>query len=423
MEPNAIFNITVCAIGIAFFLIHAVNILLKKDKRKDEISLLIFFLFTAFHLSIYLAYTFLKSAFPSDALIMGFYTAFYTMNNLELLFFFLYAIHYIAPKKKVADILSIINFSMLGVFLILDFINLFTHFFFYAENGAYVRAPTMFLSQGYQFLAFGIVFVLALSDKRLDRTEKTAFALYCFLPIVAIVLQNLLPGYAIAYLSIIVSIEILFLFASQRKNAALEEQARKAKEAELLLMASQIQPHFIYNSLSAVSTLIEIDPKKAQKALDDFTEYLRMNLSVLSDTRLVLFNDELHHVELYLSLEKVRFEERLNVIYEIESRDFLLPPLTLQPLVENAVKHGILRKAEGGTVVIRAYEDDSSHRIEVSDDGVGFDTNLPKEKGHIGLENVRYRIQSMCDGKLLIESEVGSGSKLTIILPKGGKYL
>ena len=420
VNEKAVFNATICILGIAIFLIHAIGLLFKKGKRKDESAILTFFLFTAFHFAAYLTFTLIKLHYTSDNFIMAWYTAFFIMNNLELLFFVLYTTAYLSLQGKAKRVLLIVNYSLLAVFILLDFANLFGRFFFSASGGEYVRAGTMAFSQGYQFVVITIVLFLSITDKKLNPVEKTAFLIYCLLPLVAIIVQNLNPGYAIAYLSIVVSAEVLFLFTSVRKNAELEAEARKNKEAEIRLMSSQIQPHFVYNALSSISTLILVDPEKAQKALDDFTEYLRTNLSLLSDTHCILVSEELRHVETYLELEKVRFDERLRVEYDIRCKDFLVPPLTLQPIVENAVKHGILKKLEGGTILIRTYEQEDAYVAEVIDDGVGFDPEGLKDdgKGHYGIQNVSYRIASMRQGELSIESHIGKGTKVIMTFPK-----
>ena len=288
--------------------------------------------------------------------------------------------------------------------------------FFYSENGVYTRAKLMIISQGYQFVAFAIVFILAIFSKKLKIAEKIAFAVYCILPLFAIIIQNLLPGYAIAYLSIIIAIEILFLFVNVKKNIQLIDEANKTKEAEVKLMVSQIQPHFIYNTLSSISTLIKIDPNKAQKGLDDFTEYLRANLTSISETGLVSFENELRHIQTYLSLEKIRFDERLNVNLDIQSKNFKVPPLSIQPIVENAVKHGILQKLEGGTISIKTYETEEANIVEISDDGIGFDTKDPSfyKGNHIGISNIRYRLSTMCHGEMSIDSVVDKGTTVTV---------
>ena len=416
MDVKSTFNAAVCIIGIALLLIHTLDLVLKKNKRKDENNLLIFIVFTVVHFATYLTFTFIKAYYTSDPLIICFYTTFFIMNNVELLLLFHYTLSYIPISKKTKKIVSLINIVVFSAFVISDIVNIFTHMFFYSENGVYTRAKLMIISQGYQFVAFAIVFILAIFSKKLKIAEKIAFAVYCILPLFAIIIQNLLPGYAIAYLSIIIAIEILFLFVNVKKNIQLIDEANKTKEAEVKLMVSQIQPHFIYNTLSSISTLIKIDPNKAQKGLDDFTEYLRANLTSLGETGLTSFENELRHIETYLSLEKMRFDERLNVVLDIKVKDFLVPPLTIQPLVENAVKHGILKKIEGGTITIKTYEDEEAYFVEIIDDGIGFDTKDPsfKSKEHVGLNNVNYRLSTMCRGELIFNSVVDKGTTMVV---------
>ena len=132
----------------------------------------------------------------------------------------------------------------------------------------------------------------------------------------------------------------------------------------------------------------------------------------------VHFSKELKHIENYLKLEKLRFGDDLNIVYDIHEMDFFLPSLTVQPLVENAVKHGICEKEDGGTLTLRTYKDVETIVIEVIDDGIGFDieNSVRQEDGrsHIGIENVRNRLKQMCDGRLTIRSSHGKGTVATI---------
>ena len=420
MPGNAIFNATVCIMGIAILMIHVVNLILKKNKRKDENRLLIFLVFTVVHFATYLTFTLIKIIYTSKAYFIGFYTTFYIFNNIEVFLLFIYMLSYVELLPKAKKTLFIINWLLFSSFVVLDIINIFTGIFFTANETKYIRSSTMFISQGYQFVMLAIVFFIALTNKKLVLREKIAFALYCLLPIVAIALQNAFGGYAIAYLSIIVAIEILFFFVNVSKNVQLAQEKEKNKEAQIKIMMSQIQPHFIYNSLSAISTLITIDPPKAQKALDDFTAYLRHNLSSLTETKLIPFEDELKHIETYVSLEKVRFNERINMIYDIKARDFYVPALSIQPIVENAIKHGILKKVDGGTVTFKTYETDKAYIVEVIDDGVGFDVMNyeDNQNKHFGLNNIKSRLKNMCRGELNLTSETGKGTKAIVTLYK-----
>ena len=419
MENSYIFNATVCIIGILMFIVHIISIILKKNKRKDEMCLLDFFIFTILHFSIYLAFTFIRMSYSSNGFIIAFYTSFYIMNNIELLLLFRYMKNYTELPNKIGKTLYIINLSSFTIFCILDIINIFTGIFFTAENGVYLRSNTMIISQGYQFIMFTAIFVTAVASKKLNPREKIAFALYCVLPFIAIILQNVFKGYAIAYASIIVAIEVLFVFIGVEKNFQISMQKEKIRDAQINIMLSQIQPHFVYNSLSAISTLITIDPEKAQEALDNFTEYLRRNLSSLTDVKLIPFEDELKHIETYISLEKLRFDDRINIIYDLKTTDFNVPVLSIQPIVENAIKHGILKKVEGGTLKISTYEEEDSYVIVIEDNGVGFNNDdVKKEENHYGIDNIKYRIKNMCNGSLDIKSVINKGTIATITLKK-----
>ncbi|MBQ9276558.1 MAG: histidine kinase, partial [Clostridia bacterium] len=330
MSNNVIFNVTVCIIGILIFTIHAVNIIIKKQKRKDERSLLDFLVFTIIHFSTYLVFSIVKNYYTSDAYVIAFYTIFYIMNNIEVLLLLRYMLSYVDLETKTIKAIAAVNISLFVAFFVLDIVNIFTGIFFGAENGEYQRSKFMIISQGYQLVVFATVFIVTVFNKKLVAREKISFAIYCLLPAVAIVLQNAFKGYAIAYASIIFAVEILFLFLNVQKNIALSKEEEKNKEAQIKLMLSQIQPHFIYNSLSAISTLITIDPDKAQEALDDFTEYLRHNLSSLTETRLINFKDEMKHIRTYISLEKLRFNDRINIVYDIQTENFSVPPLCIQ---------------------------------------------------------------------------------------------
>jgi two-component sensor histidine kinase len=321
---------------------------------------------------------------------------------------------------KIGKAVNIVNYTLFFAFIALDILNIFTGFFFTAENGVYLRSKTMILSQGYQFVMFVMIAVVTSTDKKLNKREKTAFALYCFLPFVAIILQNIFKGYAIAYASIIIAIEVLFFFVNVQKSIDLAKEEEKNKDAQIKLMLSQIKPHFVYNSLSSISTLITLNPDKAQAALDDFTEYLRHNLSSLTETRLIPFEDELKHIKTYVSLEKMRFNERITVNYDINAVDFSVPPLSIQPIVENAIKHGILKKLEGGTISIKTFATAHNYVVEVIDDGVGFDMQRlnADDNVHVGINNVKFRIKN-CGGEVAVQSEVGKGTVVTVTFLRG----
>ena len=424
MEPNVVFNMTVCLLGALILLIHIVNLLLKKNRRKDERTLGIFFIFTMVHFLTYFAFSLINQHLvnigkPSDTLIITFYTIFYIMNNIEVFLFYQYLSSYINHPSKPKQVINIVNLVLFSAIVITDIINIFTRMYFTSINGVYTRNDYMLLSQIYQFVILAISFFIVLFEKSLNHREKIGFSIYLALPAISIILQNIFKGYAIAYVSLLLAVQVLFLFLNVEKNIKIEEDEKKLKDAEVKIMMSQIQPHFVYNALSSISTLITIDPHRAQKALDDFTDYLRMNLSTLTQTKLVPFEDELKHIKTYAELEKLRFGDRLKVVYDIKALNFDVPPLSVQPMVENAIKHGILKKIEGGTVRFSTYEEDDAYIVIISDNGVGFDINkVDFEGNHFGLNNVRHRIRTMCHGDIKFESELNKGTTVTITFYK-----
>ena len=190
------------------------------------------------------------------------------------------------------------------------------------------------------------------------------------------------------------------------------------KESRISIMLSQIQPHFIYNTLGTIERMCLKDPQKAFDLVRNFSLYLRGNFSELDSVTPIRFSEELKHVEYYVNIEKVRFPD-MSIEYDVEATEFVLPALSVQPLVENAIKHGLMRLESGGTVLVRSYETPTHFCVEVKDDGVGFDTSLPiDEKMHVGLRNIRGRLNAMVNGDLILESKPGVGTKAVIMIPK-----
>ena len=189
-------------------------------------------------------------------------------------------------------------------------------------------------------------------------------------------------------------------------------------ESRISTMMSQIRPHFIYNTLGSIEQLCELDPPKAGELVHNFAKYLRGNFGELDNPRPIFMSQEMEHVRHYISIEKVRFPD-MTFSFEMNSEDFCLPALTVQPLVENAIKHGLMKLEKGGMIRVISYETDNDYCICVEDDGVGFDTGkLLDEKKHIGIRNIRDRLKVMVGGKLEIESTQGVGTKVLITIPK-----
>ena len=181
---------------------------------------------------------------------------------------------------------------------------------------------------------------------------------------------------------------------------------------------TQIQPHFLFNTIATFKALCRKDPEKAGELADKFGTYLRQNLDSIDTTELIPFEKELEHTRLYSEIEMVRFEN-MCVNYDIEDKDFLIPSLTVQPLVENAIRHGV-RIREEGIITVHSYLQAGNHVICIEDNGVGFDPDRIDDdhRQHIGIRNVRDRIEMLCGGSLEISSRMNEGTVVTVRIPQ-----
>ena len=226
-------------------------------------------------------------------------------------------------------------------------------------------------------------------------------------------------GLAITMAYQIVSL-ILDLHKQYKEAIRYQQVQKELYEAKVSVMISQIQPHFMYNALTSIAMMCQIDPDTAQEATVTFADYLRGNMDSLKQTKPVPFETELEHLKKYLYIEKLRFANLLNIEYDIQTTGFYLPLLSIQPLVENAVKHGVGMKEDGGTVKISTRETETSYEVVIEDDGVGFDVNEQKDDGrsHVGMENTKKRLHDMCGAQVVITSVIGEGTTARVILPK-----
>ena len=226
-------------------------------------------------------------------------------------------------------------------------------------------------------------------------------------------------GLAITMAYQIVSL-ILDLHKQYKEAIRYQQVQKELYEAKVSVMISQIQPHFMYNALTSIAMMCQIDPDTAQEATVTFADYLRGNMDSLKQTKPVPFETELEHLKKYLYIEKLRFADLLNIEYDIQTTGFYLPLLSIQPLVENAVKHGVGMKEDGGTVKISTRETETSYEVVIEDDGVGFDVNEQKDDGrsHVGMENKKKRLHDMCGAQVVITSVIGEGTTARVILPK-----
>ncbi len=207
------------------------------------------------------------------------------------------------------------------------------------------------------------------------------------------------------------------LYSTKRRLT--EQEDLKVKNLRAAMMLSQIKPHFMYNTLSAIEGMIEDDPQAARKLLLQFSKYMRGNIDSVSSRNMNTIEEELNHVKAYADIITVCYRGNITFSYNIEDVDFDLPALSIQPIVENAVKHGIILGSGFGNVHIEITQECDAYVILVADNGCGFDIDVARaKKVSAGLRNVEFRIQAKCNGSVYIDSSVGKGTTVEIRIPK-----
>ena len=352
----------------------------------------------------------------------------YFFGTLEVFFFWLYSFRCFGSGRT-ERILTLFLIVFTSVYTALILVNPFYTVFFSVTPEGYIAyrnqdlLTTMFLSVDY------CVFLLYILTRKCALRKKLAFTCYTLTPLVMILISLALisrsadrqQSYdALTLFIILIPLYLVFFryFADQQRKLLSADRA--LNDARVDLMLSQIQPHFIYNSLTAIIGLIDIDPEQAKYSIVSFSDYLRVNLEALKEVKLIPFEKELEHCRTYLQFEQLRFDD-LRVEYDIAARDFYLPVLTVQPIVENAVKHGVSANRDGGTVRLSTADRGSFVEIRVEDNGVGFDASAAElgDSHHVGLANVRSRLAAH-GGTLRVESGPEQGTCVTIQLPKTG---
>lgn len=253
----------------------------------------------------------------------------------------------------------------------------------------------------------------------LTNRKAITFIVFELLVLCTVALDLVLEHATFAYSVVIFSMILIYVSVQVEYERAQEERLVRQRVA---IMLSQIQPHFLYNVLTGIRVLCRMDPKKAETALLDFTSYLRSNLGSLQEEGCIPFSQELEHVRHYTELEKMRYGEELQVRFITPVTEFSLPALTLEPIVENAVRHGVMQRHGGGTVTVRTEQEAARYVITVTDDGVGFDVKTLCAMGpeHVGIANVGERLMSVCGGRLEIRSVPGEGTVVELSIPKEG---
>ena len=356
--------------------------------------------------------------------------------SYEIILSFIYATTYIMKLALLMHIVRSLNLKISdnfmvfvsGLFLICVFLPQFL------TEIIYDSANYMFLQAVSYVIDIYLIYKISSQVAKKKRFAKSFLLATCIL-IASLVIDNyFINGYisknvefvfpvgGTIFILIVLLIQIVRIgeaYVAEKHNAELKEELA---DINMRLMLSQIKPHFLYNALNTIKYLIKKDPKTAEQVVVKFSKYLRANMDSLTQKTPLPVEKELDHVANYTDIEQHRFGNRLNVVYEIGCKNFVILPLTIQPIVENAIKHGINQKPEGGTVTIKTYDDDEFFYVDITDDGVGFDVNQKPdendERSHVGVSNIKTRLKEMLKATVEVESTIGVGTKVLVKIPK-----
>lgn len=304
----------------------------------------------------------------------------------------------------------------------------FTHALYYLDaHNVYQRSWGYWVWQAVTVLTFvfaGIVMIVKWHC--ISGFLKRIITVATVLPLIAMVASIYVDEVNINNILIAVTALIMFLSYERNKNEitlknayALEKAKTELAESRLTMMLAQIKPHFIYNSMNAIMELCYTEPELAAETIAHFSDYLRGKLEAFDSKELAWFDDELGLIKEYLSIEYADRNKVFRVEYDLACKDFRLPALTVQPLVENAVKHGVDRYSADSLVQIITREDEQSICIEVTDNATaeqGEDSLFAEERG-VGIRNVSERLRMMCGGTLEVK-HTEAGTTATVRIPR-----
>lgn len=312
-------------------------------------------------------------------------------------------------------------YTVIGLFTIYCGLLIYTQFtkdiYYITPDNEYIRGklyPVLLIPA----VLIMIVLLIGLYRRRKKITKKNivGFAFYITAPMISMVIQMFLYGIPFIVLGSAISCMYLVMVIQneQAQGYISQKEELALKRADVAVL--QMRPHFIYNTMTSIYYMIDQDTEKAQKVTLDFTNYLRKNFTAIAKNDTISFKEELEHTKAYLAVEQVRFEDSLFVEFNTPHTGFRLPPLTLQPIVENSVKHGVDPELKPLYISIITRKVDNGSEVIVEDTGAGF-KETDNDEPHIGLKNIRERLELMCNGTLKITPREGGGTVVKLFIP------
>ena len=308
-------------------------------------------------------------------------------------------------------VLWIMSFTMLQA-------TLFTNLFYYiTDDNHFVRGDLYALLCAPSIITIFVTLRgLILRRNKFNRRHFFSF-LACLLPLTIVsVLHIFISVFPLIGICLTITILLVFMINLLDLIEYYMRQQVEISRQRANIAILQMRPHFIYNTMTSIYYLCDQDPEKAKQVTLDFTTYLRKNFTAIASEDTIPFSEELEHTRAYLAVEQAQFEDILSVDYDTPHTHFRIPPLTLQPIVENAVKYGCDPDSDPLHIVIRTRAFDSGSEITVEDNGPGYE-GADDNKPHIALANIRQRLELMCGGTLNIHKRKSGGTVVRIIIP------
>jgi len=322
-------------------------------------------------------------------------------------------------KEREGIIFFNLNHLFADLAIILTIFNIFFNFFYsFDASNYYSREKYFYLFVVLLYLSFLCLFVFVYKNRNnMTKFKYRELVIYCLLPCISLYFQGKYYGTFVNNIALTLNILIFTVSSAIEKERIINEKEKELTDAKTESMLAQIQPHFIFNSLTAIQSLILKSPQEAYNSISDFSDFLRGVTNSLSADKTIDVAEDLKTAVGYIKTEQIRFGDSLKVEINVEDSDYRIPPLTIQPIIENAIRHGIRKKEGGGTVKLNLKKEGDYHLIEIVDDGVGFDPNNVDSQRHVGIENVRQRVKLISNAEMEINSVIGEGTTIRILFP------
>ena len=426
VQGAAVMNLIIAVIGCAVCILSLVFVAFG-IRRDTETATIMLFLFI-FLLVRNLCVAFLQltqghhGAFWEEGIyIAGFGTYLFSILSSYLITFFVLN-NVIISEEGIRRIRIILNAFLAVCIIVLVWVQISGLLVNIDDSGMYYMGEFYYYSNlmSVAYLAFDIL-MLAVHGKEMPIKQRLIFGLLILSPLLATLAKPFYKNLHLATLLSSISLTLIVILIVKENTSEYRRQESIKNQLEIDLMLGQIQPHFLFNVLYVIQEICHINPETAAEAIGEFSKYLRHNMDSITIRTPIPFKEELEHVGHYVSLQQLRFGERLEVQYDLGCTDFKMPTLTLQPIVENAIRYGVRMAPKGrGKVLVRTIEHPDCYEIDVIDNGPGFDVNSVPDDGmsHTGLKNVRERLAQVSGGELTVTSAPGEGTTVRMIIPK-----